>query len=121
MATTLAGIALPDDIVWLDELQWEPVQQQLDRTVTGALVAQESTLTGGRPMTLGGVWVTRATALQLRVLADAADATHALVLRGAAAIPVRFRRPALSAVPVVVYADPAAGDHYELTLNLLQV
>lgn len=122
MAVTLGGIALPDDIVWLDELAWSPVVQATSRTLSGAIVIEEATLQEGRPITLGGgVWVPRSDVEALLSLAATAGATHSLDLRGTA-FDVVFRRPnAITATPVIQYADPAPEDPHEITIQLLTV
>ncbi|MCR9089879.1 hypothetical protein [Algiphilus sp.] len=122
MAVTLGGIALPDDIVWTDELDWEPVAQARARTLNGGQIIEETTLQGGRPITLGGgVWVPRSTVLSLRTLAATAAQTHTLDLRGDT-YTVAFVRPnPIQAVPVIRYADPVPDDPHEITIRLITV
>ena len=38
---TLDDIDLPDDLLWVNEYQWQPVAQETERTLTGALLVQE--------------------------------------------------------------------------------
>lgn len=122
MAVTLAGITLPDDLVWIDEMDWEPVAQATQRTLGGVNVREESELVEGRPITLGAdqQWISRTTLLALRSLAAAAGATHALNLRGAE-YTVAFRRPAINATPVIPFSNPEAGDFYAVQINLITV
>lgn len=54
MAITLGSIVLPSGLYWSDEHAWSPVEQATDRTLTGALVLEESIKTKGRPITLSG-------------------------------------------------------------------
>jgi hypothetical protein len=54
MAITLGALVLPSGLVWSDEFAWTPVAQNMDRTLTGALVIEEATKTAGRPITLTG-------------------------------------------------------------------
>lgn len=120
MSVTLGGIALPDDISWVDELDWEPVTQAMKFTLSGVPIIEESATLGGQPMTLGRVWVSRTTVLALRALAVDAGETHTLSLRGTD-YDVVFRRPlGVQATPVIPYAEPDPDDDYELTLNLLR-
>lgn len=122
MAVTLGGISLPDDIVWLDELDWTPVQQAREYTLSGALVLQEAAVQAGRPITLGGgVWARRDTVEALRTLADAPAADHTLDLRGTE-YTVAFVRPQpITATPVIRYADPAPADPHDITIRLITV
>ncbi|MDT0496530.1 hypothetical protein RM530_04010 [Algiphilus sp. W345] len=122
MAITLASIALPDDLVWTDEFVHEPVGQALQRTLGGAQIIEETALIAGRPITLGtdNQWITRSTLLTLRALADTAGQIHTLDLRGDE-YDVVFRRPAISARPVIEFADPTVDDFYAVQINLITV
>ena len=54
MAITLGPLVLPSGLYWSDEDDRSPVEQATDRTLTGALVLEESIKTKGRPITLSG-------------------------------------------------------------------
>lgn len=54
MAITLGPLVLPSGLYWSDEHAWSPVEQATDRTLTGALVLEESLKAKGRPITLSG-------------------------------------------------------------------
>lgn len=123
MAITLGGIELPDDLVWIDEFDWDPVAQATVRTLGGINVIEESALIAGRPITLGapGQWITRATLLLLRALAATPATTHVLDLHGTEHS-VAFRRPTpIKAKPVVEFASPQDTDFYEVQINLMTV
>lgn len=122
MAVTLGGIALPDDMVWIDEFGFDPVAQATQRTLGGVNLIEESPLVAGVPITLGAdsQWITRATLLLLRALAATPAQTHALILRGDS-YTIAFRRPAIEATPIVQCADPVAGDFYAIRINLITV
>lgn len=69
-------VQLPQDLKWVDEVTWSPVQQSTDVTLSGALVVQESKQLKGRPITLQGKtdmgWIKRSTLdtlLSMRLLA----------------------------------------------------
>lgn len=53
---TLGALVLPSGLVWSDEYSWTPIAQSSpdDRSLTGALLVQESIKYGGRPVTLEG-------------------------------------------------------------------
>ena len=50
----LGTITLPDDLRWINEFEWNPVEQTTERSLTGALLVQEGQLTHGRPIVLWG-------------------------------------------------------------------
>ena len=56
MSLTLADsgttLTLNPDLYWSDENAWHPVQQAVERTITGAQVIQVAGMTKGRPITL---------------------------------------------------------------------
>lgn len=137
MSLTLAGIELPADLYWSDEVAPWKVGQTVTPTLSGAIVIQEGALQAGRPITLESqqdgsdyvACVTRATLDQLLALEAVADApAMALVVPlydgGAQALSVMWRRtdgPAIEARPIVFKAPPAPDDFYTLTLRLMQV
>jgi len=126
-ATTLA---LSDDLRWLDEAEWSPVEQSVERSITGALIVQsaERTAGTGRPITLGppddaSAWMARRTLDQLMTWASTPGQVLALDLRGTVHSVV-FRHheaPALQADPVVWYSDETADDLYRITIKLMRV
>lgn len=72
MAISLNNIPLPDDIQWTDEFNGYGVGQTVTRTLTGAMVIEESAQTSGRRITLasnGAAWVTQSVASQIQALA----------------------------------------------------
>lgn len=126
-ATTLS---LADDLRWLDEAEWSPVEQSVERSITGALIVQatQRTASTGRPITLGppddsAAWMPRSTLDQLLAWAAEPGQVLQLDLRGVA-YSVMFRLhepPAITATPVVWYADETADDLYLITLRLMRV
>jgi alpha-D-ribose 1-methylphosphonate 5-triphosphate synthase subunit PhnH len=138
MTATLAGIALPDDIQWVDEFTAWRVGQLIRPTLTGALIVQESALQAGRPITLQGFddgsnrFVAPITLAQLQALqaleevAGAAPMTLVLLAAGdtTRSFTVRFRRtdgPAIEARPIKYQVPAEAGDWFIATLRLIQV
>ena len=93
---TLDGIELPDDLLWVDEFDWSPVAQDIDRSLTGALMVQEQAKLFGRPITLTGGneagWVTRATVLELMALAKLPSKSMLLILADGREFQVYFNR-----------------------------
>ena len=50
----LDTITLPDDLLWINEFEWNPVKQTTKRSLTVALLVQEGQLINGRPIVLSG-------------------------------------------------------------------
>lgn len=63
------SIVLPKDLIWQDELSWEPVAQVYEYSVEGNLLIQESNKKKGRHITLVGqsnmAWLDRADMMAL--------------------------------------------------------
>lgn len=120
-------VALPDALAWTDEYTWAPVEQIVQRTLTGALIVTTTARTVGRPITLaqqadGGPWVLRPALLQLQAWAAVPGQALTLTLRGVAyAVMLRHQDGALEATPVMPFADVAASDAYRLTLRLMTI
>lgn len=137
MSLTLAGIELPEDLYWSNEVTPWKVGQTVTPTLTGAIVIQEAAMLAGRPITLESqrdgsdfvAVVTRATLdalLALEAVPNAAPMSLVVPLDGGgtATYQVHWRRisgPAIEAEPIVFKAPIAAGDFYTITLRLLQV
>ncbi|MCS4509134.1 hypothetical protein [Xylophilus ampelinus] len=126
---TYAGttVPLPADLRWVNELEWQPVAQTAERSITGALVLDFLQLSGGRPITLQGgddhAWDSRAAMLLLQAWASIAGAAFTLNLRGET-FQVVFAREeaALAGVLVVDYCDPTDEHPYcSLALRFLEI
>lgn len=121
-------IALPEDLYWSDELEWVPVEQAVERGVTGALMIDIGQVTGGRPITLiskdeSSGWISRAALVQLRTWAATPAAALELTLRGETR-DVRFRlhdAPAIQAEPIVHFDDVDPDDNYTTTLKFMEI
>ena len=124
-APTLATLTLPEDLLWTDEYDWTAVAQETAYSLGGALMVQEGLRLAGRTITLEGgaehAWATRAQVEALRALAEQPNLPRTLTLADGRVFTVRFRRPAMRAVPVLAYALPVAGDVYELSIFLMEV
>lgn len=133
MATTLSDgavtITLADDLRWSDEAEWSPVEQSVERSITGALIVSIADRTHvGRPITLqppddSSAWMSGAVLEQLMSWASIPGKTLSLTMRGTTR-QVMFRHqepPVLQADPVVFFADPLPTDHHLITIRLMQV
>lgn len=116
-----------EQLQWTDEHEWDPVEQNQDRSLGGALMVQEGAKLYGRPITLAsndGAWFTKATVDALQVLRDQPGIVMLLTLPSGQQYHVTWNRPAgppVEAVPVwrrVVYQP---DDLFFLTLRLITV
>lgn len=130
MATLSDGtttITLPDTLIWTDEYTWAPVEQTIERTVTGAVIVSVGSRTAGRPITLSGVdpdraWIARSVLAQCRAWAAVAGQQLTLVWRGQAYTVIwRHQDGAIEAAEVAPFDDAAAADPFRTTLRLMTV
>lgn len=133
----LAGITLPGDLYWSNEFTAWKIGQSQRRSLTGALVVQESAVQVGRPITLettsSGNKYVAAIALpllqQLQALeAQTRTAPMTLVLPGhnggTRSFDVLFDRSsgkALEARPLLFASPYIDDDHFAITLRLITV
>ena len=122
----LDDITLPDDLLWINEFDWNPVAQSTERSLTGALLVQEEPLTHGRSVVLSGNgeagWVSRLTVQNLYALSKAANKTMTLTLPDSRQFTVIFdrsNRAPVEAQQVMPFAYPDDDNQYLLTLRLL--
>jgi hypothetical protein len=128
--TTLAydavSIDLHDDMLWTDEYAWSVVSQRREYTVTGAQIIDAGAKQSGRPITLAGGeafgWLPRTTVDALAVAAAIPGQPFTLTLRGETyTVVFDHASQALEADPVWDVRDPAAADHYVVTLRFIEV
>ena len=92
--------------------------------IAGAIVVDSFGKIAGRPITLQGdhVWAPRSLLLSLRTWAEVPGRVMTLSYRGEShSVLFDHERGAISAAPVIDYADPEADDSYTLTLRFLEV
>lgn len=122
----LSTVALPDNLYWSDEFDWSPVRQARTYTLTGAMIAEESTALAGRPITLEGAWVPRTT-VQALVVLEAQEATPmTLTLSDGRTFQVLFRREQDQALEVEPLFPRAPASYtndtiYTMTLRLMEI
>lgn len=123
---TLDEISLPRGMVWVDELDWTPVEASTDYTITGAMVVQVAERQAGRPITLQGEenagWIRRDVLLAVRALAVTPGAIFTLTLADSRAFSVMFApgNP-ITARPVARPELPPETYPYVATLRLIEV
>lgn len=121
-------VNLHPDLYWEDENSWHPVEQVVERTITGALIVSAAQRVGGRNITLrpeddASAWMPHSTIVQLRNWAAVAGQELTLTLRGVAR-DVIFRHQegeAVQANPVTHFNDVDSADWYRCTIRLMEV
>ena len=133
MSVTLADsgttLTLNPDLYWSDENTWHPVQQAVERTITGAQVIQVAAMVNGRPITLEpeddeAAWMTLADVAALRNWAAVPGKTMTLTLRGVARTVIfRHQDGGFDARPVLQYRDghELPADFYLCTIRLMEI
>lgn len=134
MALTLDTVDLAEDydlggdqLEWVDEFDWDPIAQEQDRSLTGALIIQEGVKLYGRPITLESneaAWFTLATIQALLALRDQLGKVMLLTLPTGASHYVTWNRAAgapVVAKPLFRKVAPSPDDLYNLTLRLITV
>lgn len=134
MAMTLDTVDLADNpdlageqLEWTDEWEWNAIEQEQDRSLTGALIVQEGVKLYGRPITLssnGGAWFTLAKVRELEAMAAVSLSVMLLTLPTGAQHYVTWNRAAGAAVqarPVHRTVAPGPDWLHELTLRLITV
>lgn len=122
------SLTLSPDLQWQEEFSFAPVAQQVDRSITGAVIVQAAATIKGNPVTLAppddeSAWMSLATLNQLLVWAAQPLQQLTLTMTGVADKTVIFRHQdgAHEAKPVVFYADPEDTDNFLVTLRLMEV
>jgi len=120
---TLDEIALPANLTWEDEFDWNPVSQKMTYTLSGSLVVESGVKQAGRPITLSGAWIKRSVllAVQAKLLAPQ---QMVLTLPDGRTFNVIFRyHDSLPLVtePVFELVNPPDTHLYLITLKLMEV
>lgn len=121
-------VNLSEDLYWSDEFSWNPVEQSVSRTITGAMVVESSLMTGGRPITLGTIdessaWTPYSEVVKLKQLAQVPGKVMQLIMKGVSR-DVMFRhsdRDVIDARAVVPFSNPEADDNYLVTIKLMEI
>lgn len=137
MAMTLHTVDLAPDILlggdqlqWMDRFTWDPVAQEQERSLSGALLISEGVKLYGRPVTLSsngrdGAWVTLAIVRELEALRDQLGIQMLLTLPTGETHWVTWNRAdgvPLEAEPVLGRRrNPSDSDLYLITLRLITV
>ena len=120
-------LALPADLQWQDEMDWNAVAQAApQRTLSGALVIQQGTKLNGRPVTLAGDWAwhRRSDLLRLREWGDMPELVMTLAHPDGRSFEVIFRlhEKQFAKAEAVAFCAPETDDTpYLATINLMTV
>lgn len=120
-------LTLPPDLQWVESSSWFPVEQVVDRSITGAQIIQAVARTGGMPFTLqppdeSAAWATGDMVEQLKAWAAIPLAQLTLSFGGVDhTVIFRHQDGAMQADPVVFYRDAGDEDFYLITLRLLEL
>lgn len=120
-------LTLHKDLYWSDENNWHPVEQSVDRTITGAMVVQSALRVKGRPITLepeddSSAWMTRAQVDALRNWAAVPGKEMTLTLHGVSRTVIfRHQDGGFEARPVLHYDVPIPTDFYLCTVRLMEI
>ncbi len=124
---TLDAIELPGDLEWTDEHAWSPVRQNIEFSLTGAMIVEESSQQAGRPITLeggsGSCWITKAQVEAIQAKVDQAGLEMVLNYHGTAydVMFLRDRGNPFDARLVRRIENPGADDYYHFTLRLMEI
>lgn len=123
---TLDEISLPRGMVWVDELDWVPVEASTEYSITGAMVVQVAERQAGRTITLQGDddagWIRRDVLLAVRALAANPGEVFALTLADGRIFSVMFApgNP-ITARPIARPELPPDAHPYVATVRLIEV
>lgn len=120
------SVALDPDLLWADEHTWSPVEQSVQRSLTGALLVDVAGCIGGRPITLqpeddASAWMLYSDLAQLKAWAALPGQVMSLTLRDQTRdVMFRHQDTALEALALVHYRDVQNGDWYRITLRFME-
>lgn len=120
-------IELHEDLYWSDENTWYPVEQSVQRTITGAMIVSVATRIAGRPITLepeddSSAWMHRSVVDTLRNYAAVPGKVLTLTLRGVPrSVMFRHQDGGFEAVPIIHYNDVDVADYYRCVVRLMEI
>lgn len=106
MTITLNTLTLPDELIWIDEFNWNPIRSEQKITLSGVRHTFESKLVNesGRPITLtsDNAWIDRQDLITLFSMTKQSNNIMTLTLHDNSIYYVRFRH---IEPPVVEYEN----------------
>ena len=123
---TLDALALPEDLIWVDEFMDSSVVHHFSFSLTGALIVQSGVKQAGRAITLTGdeqsAWITKAVLDDLYALQES-NVQMLLTLNDGRTFDVIFnyQQKGLKAKPIVDFNSPIDADEYQVIIPLIRV
>lgn len=124
-------IALPNDLLWVDEFKWVPAVQNRSYSLTGSLIVESALKLAGRPITLEGkadmAWVSRTTLAALRVWAALPNQAMTLTFtyptdtRSFSVVFDQSGNDAIEGHPAKDFPGHSSDDWFTLKLKLVEV
>lgn len=127
LADASSVITLHPDLYWSDEDSWHPVEQGVQRTLSGGLDIQVAALLKGRPITLepednNSAVMPSSVVARLRNWAAAPGKQMTLTLRGQTyTVLFRHQDGGFEARPFVHYRDRVDEDLYHCVIRLMEI
>ena len=127
LAVGATSVPLDPDLLWAEENNWYPVEQSVERSITGAQIISLGTRLAGRPITLqpeddSSAWMTSSELAQIQGWAATPGQEMQLTLRGVVRTVIfRHQDAPLEAVPVVHYSDVIGADWYRVTFRFMEI
>lgn len=128
---TSETVRLEDGFLWSDEFDWQPIEQNHERAVNGALITQEGTKLAGRPISLVSPnseqgWIKRADLSILKDWSAKQGEKFTLVFeyphdKRQFTVIFNHAEKAIEASPVKGFPTVSDGDFYRATLRFLEV
>lgn len=125
ISDTNTTITLPEDMQWIDEFDWTPVEQDAEYGLTGSLIVQKGIKATGRPITMFGgdnaCWVPRSKVVELQALLTTDDESLTLDYHGTEFTVIwDHNNKPLDSKPVARIRNPGSEHKYTLTLRFLE-
>ena len=122
----LDTLTLPEDLIWIDEFDWTPIEQSQSYSITGALIIETGTKQAGRPITLSGgqdFGVIGRTDLKQLQAKLTQTTPLVLTLNDVRTFNVIFNhtKNPIEAKPWIDYSTPDDADFYTLKLSFIAV
>ncbi len=123
------SVALPNNLDWVDEFNWQPVQQATQYSLSGALLVDEDIRLAGRPITLSPgadnmAAMPKDVLDQIKVWASVVDQQLTLNISGTDyAVRFHHANAAINARPIRGFRVPVGTKHdlWKVTLRFIEV
>jgi len=118
------SLVLPDDLQWVDEFTWTPVQNDVVYLLNGSVLISSIARTSGRPITLvsqeNGAFLTRTMIESLYTISGTADLEMVVTLHDERSFDVKFNTVPFTAKPIVFFSPQINTDYYSVSINLIE-